>query len=178
MPALLLLLSGGSFAFGYAKPVPINPRYFRDYRQGMFLTGIAGPVTNVLLALASGIAVRLIGAAKITAALFGLQTGGITWASMAPVTLVGIVLWYFCTLNLVLVFFNLIPIPPLDGSRVLPLFLSDQGLRTYHQVEQYGFVILLAILFLVPSVFHVDPIGAYFNVTVFPLTHLFSGVAA
>jgi Zn-dependent protease len=179
MPALLLLMSNGSFSFGYAKPVPINPRYFRDYRQGMFLTGIAGPVTNVVLALLAGIGVRLLGPAKIAPFVLALFTGSpLSLSQMSPTVIVGMVLWYFCFMNLVLVFFNLIPIPPLDGSRVLPLFLTDGGLRIYHQVEQYGFVILLALLFLVPYVFRVDPIGVYFSYTVYPLSQLFSGVTA
>jgi Zn-dependent protease len=75
----------------------------------------------------------------------------------------------------VLVFFNLIPIPPLDGSRVLPLFLSDRAMRTYHQVEQYGFAILLVILFVLPMVLGWDPIGAYLDRTVVPLTQLLAG---
>jgi Zn-dependent protease len=177
MPALLLLISGGSFAFGYAKPVPIDPRYFRDYRQGMFLTGIAGPTTNIVLALVSGIGVRLLGPAKLAPFVMTLLTGGrFTLSGMSGSVMLGLLLWYFCFMNLVLVFFNLIPIPPLDGSRVLPLFLTDGGLRVYHQVEQYGFVILLAILFLVPYVLQFDPIGAYFQYTVYPLTRVFTGI--
>lgn len=177
MPALLLLISGGTFSFGYAKPVPINPRYFRDYRQGMFLTGIAGPSTNVILALLSGLGVRLIGIGTVSPLLLALLSGsGITLSAIKPAAALGLVLWFFCFMNLVLVFFNLIPIPPLDGSRVLPLFLSDRGLQTYHQIEQYGFVILLAILFLVPYVFKVDPIGVYFNYTVYPLARVFTGI--
>ncbi len=177
MPALLLLVSGGSFSFGYAKPVPINPRYFDDYRRGMFLTGIAGPTTNVVLALLSGLGVRLIGTVKISPFVLALMTGAPSALSdMSGPIIVGLVLWYFCFMNLVLVFFNLIPIPPLDGSRVLPLFLSDRGLQTYHQIEQYGFVILLAILFLVPYVFRFDPISVYFQYTVYPLARVFSGI--
>ncbi len=174
MPALLLLLSGGQFAFGYAKPVPINPRYFGDYRRGMFLTGIAGPTTNIILAAIAGLGVRAVGSAQITAAM----TSGASITSFAPATIVGLILWYFCFLNVVLVFFNLIPIPPLDGSRVLPLFLSDRGLQTYHEVERYGFGILLVILFVVPYISQgaIDPIGIYFNYTVYPITQLLSGI--
>ena len=66
-------------------------------------------------------------------------------------------------------FFNLIPIPPLDGSSVFPLFLSDRGLYTYYRMQRYAFPILLVLLWGVPTVFHVDPIGAYFRHTVDPL---------
>ncbi len=152
LPALLILVSG--FGFGYAKPVPINPNYFKDYRRGMFLTGIAGPTTNLILAALSGLAFRLVP-----------DMGYLSYA-----------LILFCQMNLVLVFFNLIPIPPLDGSRVIPLFLSDRAMRTYHQVEQYGFVILLAALWLVPMATGWDPLQGYFDVTVGNLTKLFAGV--
>lgn len=153
LPALLLFASGGRAAFGYAKPVPVNPGYFKDYRKGFFLTGIAGPVTNIALAMLAGMVVRLIG--------FDSPI------SNALVT--------FAYINLVLVFFNLIPIPPLDGSRVLPLFLSDSAMRTYAQVERYGFGILLIFLWGVPAVFGVDPVGWYLDHTVVPLLYLFVG---
>jgi len=155
LPALLLAFSGGRAAFGYAKPVPINPHNFKDYRRGMFLTGIAGPTSNLLLALLAGLVVRT----------FGLTS----WVMLG--------IYYFTLVNLTLLFFNLIPIPPLDGSRVLPLFLSDRAMQTYHQAEQYGFVILLAVLWIVPSVFHVDPIGAYLGATVERLMPLLTGVS-
>jgi Zn-dependent protease len=154
LPALLLLMSGGRAAFGYAKPVPVNPHNFENYRTGFFLTAVAGPVTNLLLALVSGLAFRFVDESGILALL----------------------LLYFAQMNLVLMFFNLIPIPPLDGSRVIPLFLNDNGMRRYAQVEQYGFGILMIVLWVVPSVFNVDPIGAYFEWTVYPLTRLFTGV--
>jgi Zn-dependent protease len=154
LPVLLLVASNGQAAFGYAKPVPINPYRFKNYRTGMFLTGIAGPASNVAMALGSGVIVRI----------FGLTS----WVTLA--------VYYFALVNLVLLFFNLIPIPPLDGSRVLPLFLSDSGLRTYHQIERYGFIILLAILWGVPALFHVDPIGAYLGATVEKILPLLTGV--
>lgn len=159
MPALLLLMTRGQAAFGYAKPVPINPNRFRDYRVGMFLTGIAGPCTNLALAIVSGLLVRFLNPLSGGIALDYTVTG----------------LFYFCLINLSLMMFNLIPIPPLDGSRVLPLFLSNQALRTYHQIERYGFAILLAVLWFVPQIFHVDPIGAYLSFTVEPLLRLLVG---
>jgi len=149
----LLMVSVLGFGFGYAKPVPINPYRFRDYRQGMFLTGIAGPASNLLLAAASGMLFRVL-----------------------PAGIVAELLYVFALMNLALMFFNLIPIPPLDGSRVLPLFLSDSALETYHAVERYGFVILIAVLWLLPSYLNIDPLGWYFRVTVRPLLALFTGV--
>ena len=113
LPAILLAVSGGSAAFGYAKPVPINPYNFKDYRKGMFLTGIAGPTSNLLMAAVAGLA-------RADLRLHQLRDARIVY--------------YFALVNLTLLFFNLIPIPPLDGSRVIPLFLSDSAMQTYHQV--------------------------------------------
>ncbi len=160
LPLLLLAGSGGQVAFGYAKPVPINTWAFKNHRMGMFLTGIAGPSTNLVLAFMSGMAFRV---------TYLLGEGVIA-------SVVAYVLLRFCLLNLVLMFFNLIPLPPLDGSRVLPLFLSDRAMNTYHKVEQYGFVILVAAVWLLPSVIGFDPIGWYFDWTVWPLFQLFAGV--
>jgi Zn-dependent protease len=73
-------------------------------------------------------------------------------------------------------FFNLIPIPPLDGSRVLPIFLSDRALMKYHQVEQYGILIFFGLLLLLPRILGFSPIGAYFDITVYPILRLFTGI--
>lgn len=164
----LLLWIAGAPIFGFAKPVPIDPRYYRDYRKGMFLTGLAGPATNLTLALLAGLATRAL-------ALGTLATG----TQAAPhVTVVGWVwyaLYYFAQLNLVLMFFNLIPMPPLDGSRVLPLFLSDAALAKYHQFERYGILVFFVVVLLLPDYLGIDPLGWYFNVTVVPLLRLFTG---
>lgn len=154
LPAVLLLLTQGQAAFGYAKPVPVNPRFFKNYRVGFFITSIAGPATNLVLAALSGVVVRLVGVDGVVGYLF----------------------YYFALMNLVLVFFNLIPIPPLDGSRIIPLFLTDRGMQTYARIEQYGFGILMVLLWGVPYLFHVDPLGIYLQYTVYPLVRLLTGV--
>lgn len=153
LPAVLLLASGGRAAFGYAKPVPVNPSYFKNYRVGFFITAIAGPATNVALAAISSVAARMVD----------------------PSSIAFLLLVSFAQLNLVLVFFNLIPIPPLDGSRVIPLFLSDSGMRKFAQIEQYGFGILMVLLWGVPTLLHVDPIGVYLDLTVDPILRLLLG---
>ena len=158
----LLMVAAFGFGFGYAKPVPINPNRFKDYRKGMFLTGIAGPVSNLLLAILSGVIFRI---------LVALNMGGAPWGE-----LVILGFYYFCLMNLSLMFFNLIPLPPLDGSRVLPLFLSDRAMVTYAKFEQYGFVILFAVLWLAPRFLGFDPVGQYFAYTVEPLLALLTGV--
>ena len=152
LPLIMVAIFG--FAFGYAKPVPINPNRFKNYRQGLFLTGIAGPASNLIMAAIAGM-------------LFRMSDAGI----------VSYVLLMFAFMNLALMFFNLIPLPPLDGSRVLPLFLSDRGMDIYDQVERYGFVILIAALWLLPEFLGFDPLGWYMGVTTVPLTELLTGLS-
>lgn len=160
LPGMMLLLSGGQFALGYAKPVPINPNLMTKsgYQNGMLLTGAAGPVTNILLAAVSGLVFRFV-------------------SFLHAPDVVLYIFFYFALINLVLAFFNLIPIPPLDGSRVVQRFLKGEALRAYHSLERYGFVIVLALVFILPDLTHFDWITPYFNVTVFPLLRLFTGVA-
>ena len=167
----LMLWLGGLPIFGYAKPVPINPRYYKDYRKGMMLTGLAGPATNLVLALVSGLIARpLLSMDSVVASISG----------DAPVNIGAIVtfaLFYFAQINLVLMFFNLIPIPPLDGSRVLPIFLSDKALMKYHEFERYGIVVFFGALMILPRLFPgVDLLGGYFDLTVDPLLSLFFGL--
>lgn len=167
MPLILLVGSGGSFSFGYAKPVPINPRAFKNERSGMALTGIAGPAVNIALAVIAGLSLQLL------------------TPIISPTSTVGFIslflISYFCQINLVLAFFNLIPIPPLDGSRVVQKFLPDRLRDKYHELERYGFMLLLVILFLVPSISstltgtRIDPISWYLNVTVYPILSLLTG---
>jgi Zn-dependent protease len=165
----LLLWASGAPVFGYAKPVPINPHYYRDYRKGMMLTGLAGPATNLSLAVVSGLLARVL-------ALGTLATGTQAAPSVTVLGWVWYALYFFAQINLVLMFFNLIPIPPLDGSRVLPLFLSDAALAKYHQFERYGILVFFVVVLLLPRYLGIDPIGWYFDYTVAPLLRLFTGV--
>lgn len=154
---LILTLTGGP-VFGYAKPVPINPSNFKNIRTGDLITGIAGPASNFLLALIGAIlawvALPLLTVAEQVAGMVYLVGSGLAYV------------------NLVLMFFNLIPLPPLDGSSIVPIFLSDRQLHSWYRFQQYSFAILLALLWLVPSVTGFDPIGVYFDVTVEPLANL------
>jgi Zn-dependent protease len=150
----LLLWAGGGPIFGYARPVPVNPRYFKDIRKGDLITGVAGPAANLVLAL------------------FG---AALVWASdpfqgESLVALIVFVIGYgLVQVNLVLMFFNLIPIPPLDGSSIVPIFLSDSALRTWYNIQRYSFGVLLVLLWVVPMVTNINPIGAYFQFTVYPV---------
>lgn len=155
LPALLAI--SGAPVFGYAKPVPINPWFYKDRRLGMLLTGLAGPTTNLLMAVVGALVARgllLVGPALGAAAL--------TWVELVLVS--------FVYVNLVLMFFNLIPIPPFDGSRVIPIFLNDSAMRVYAQIEQFGFVIIFALIFLGQGL-----LSAYFNATVFPIARFLLG---
>jgi len=158
LPVLMLLGSGGRMAFGYAKPVPINPYRFRDERQGMLITGIAGPVANLGMAAIAGLLIRIL-------LLFNLTSGPV-------LSLVFFALVFFCQINLWLMFFNLIPIPPLDGSRILQKFLPREMRDAYHNLERFGFIIVLGLLFMAPWLFN-----AYYSITVAPVFWLLTGVA-
>ncbi len=123
LPIFMLLLSGGRFAFGWAKPVPINPYNFRDYKRGILFTGAAGPLSNI-------------GLAFCFALVFRLFPGG----TRSPF---GLLLAYGCLLNLLLAIFNLIPIPPLDGSRILSGLLPPHLDASYRRLEPFGIFIVM-----------------------------------
>ena len=141
LPILLLVLRTG-FVFGYAKPVPINPSFFRNRSRGMLWVAAAGPLTNALLAAATTLLGRLV--LLVVDPSFLLQT------SMAAGLLRTVIalLYFFVVWNLVLALLNLIPIPPLDGSRILAHFLPAEGRRAMASIERYGFFLLIALLAL------------------------------
>jgi Zn-dependent protease len=130
------LSHGGMFLFGWAKPVPVNPRHFHNYRRDDILVSLSGIGSNVLLALFAAGALRSI-----------YIFGGFPYA--APIVFI---LRYLMYINVVLAAFNLVPIPPLDGSRVLYHYLPFEAAQLYRKLEQYGYVIL--ILFLWMGMFH------------------------
>src|SRR5687767_12461865 len=130
MGAILLLVAG----FGWAKPTPINPFNLRGGRSGEAIVAFAGPASNLVLATAAAIPLRYIYASGMVNAI----------PPVVHNTLVILV-----ALNLLLMVFNLIPIPPLDGSKVLFALLDPQTERSVRPVlEQYGFLILIAAVFL------------------------------
>ena len=135
--AVSFLVSQGSFAFGWAKPTPVNPMNLAGGRQGEAIVAAAGPISNLLLATIGGIALR-----------FLIATGTLR---DVPELLV-LVLDSFVRINIILMIFNLIPIPPLDGSKVLFAALDRQTeYRIRPVLEQYGFLIVIALFFFPPG---------------------------
>ena len=132
------MLSGSGFAFGWAKPTPVNPRNLEHGRWGEAIVAAAGPISNLVLAIAAAIPLRYI-------------LANLTLASEIPLLALQILL-LFIQINLVLMVFNLFPIPPLDGSKVLFAFLPPQvAWRWRPMLEQYGFILLIIVFFLPPG---------------------------
>lgn len=125
---LLMIFTG----FGWANPVPIDPRYYKNPKKGMAVTALAGPVANILLA---ALAMLVYGVLYIVYAKLGILA-----TVMGTVTQLIIM---FVQLNLCLAVFNFIPIPPLDGSRILGVFLSDNTYFKLQQYERYSFVLII-----------------------------------
>lgn len=125
--------------FGWAKPVPVNPYYFRNPRKDMLWVALAGPITNLLLAVASALLLRaMIGTATL------IPESAMLAAILVPLfNMLVASVW----INLVLCIFNFLPIPPLDGSRILTGLLPENLARTYASFERYGFIVILILAF-------------------------------
>jgi len=135
LPAMLLL-SRAPFLFGYAKPVPVNPYNLRNPKKDMIWIGFSGPAANLATALCCGLLFRL---------LIHIKLPGFLTIFMGLLA-IGVII------NVVLAIFNLIPIPPLDGSKILMGFLPPEKEYQFRSLEQYGFLILLGLLFIGPMV--------------------------
>ena len=121
------------FKFGWAKPVPINPMYFRDRKKGSALTALAGPVSNILLAFVSTI-------------FFSIYIAFVYVKFQNPLTdFVYILFQQLALVNISFAIFNLIPFPPLDGSKILGMFLSYQNYNKLLMYERFGFPILIIL---------------------------------
>ncbi|OGF18391.1 hypothetical protein A3I35_03475 [Candidatus Falkowbacteria bacterium RIFCSPLOWO2_02_FULL_45_15] len=119
---LLLVLSGSPLVFGYAKPVPFNPYNLRDQKWGSAKVAAAGPLGNFILALSFGLVLRTVPALDLQLATF---------------------ISYIVIINLILMVFNLIPIPPLDGSKVIAAFLPFNWQLKYFRLEPYGMMLVI-----------------------------------
>ncbi len=153
---LLMAMMGGP-VFGYAKPVPYNPANLKDPRKGDVMVGLAGPAANLLMAL--------IGAALLWLLLPLART-------ILAIGDTGIFYWFylyflpqFVVINLYLMFFNLLPIPPLDGSSILAVLLPAKHLGAYYSVQRYAMPIFLIVAFVLPSATGINPFAWYLNIT-------------
>ncbi len=126
LPLLLFLSSGGQFLFGAAKPVPINYWGLKNPRRDMGLIGLRGPAANLIFAFLLSIA----------------------WKLLPSYPILKFILEYLITINVILGIFNLIPIPPLDGSRILSAVLPSGLAMRYNMLEPYGFIVLVLLITL------------------------------
>ena len=136
MPVMLLISSGGRWAIGSAKPVPVNPMWLRNPKKDMVWVGLAGPTTNVIWALIIIILMK----AGTNTGLF--LPGGRLHLDYAPYLL----LFRCLQINIMLLVFNMLPIPPLDGSRILEGLLPDKYAEEYAKVGRFGFIIIIVLM--------------------------------
>ena len=136
---MIVWMSFGGIGLGWGKPVQVNPGAFKHPRRDMILIAAAGPFSNLILAAITGLIIRLGGLEMLVGA--------------DGMTLIGHFLIVFLSVNLGLMLFNLIPIPPLDGSKILSNLLPfEQSVRYDRFMGQYGFMLLIGLVFLAPRV--------------------------
>lgn len=128
---LILILSGSPVVFGAAKPVPVDTFNLRDGRKDIALVSLAGPATNIIIAIICALLIKLLE----TYSIFGSYQAYVFWFLLISVRL-----------NLLLAIFNLIPIPPLDGSKVFALILPEKEANTYLSIGSVGMFILFFLL--------------------------------
>jgi Zn-dependent protease len=133
---VLTALSPSPLVFGWARPVPVQPRYFRFPRQGMILVSLAGPLANILVALLCAGLLRLLG---------NLLSSGLASPSL-PLTAAGVALALGILINCALAWFNLIPLPPLDGGHILSGLLPRRLARGYDRIGRYGLILVILLL--------------------------------
>ena len=158
LPLIMLALGGPVFAF--AKPVPVYLDNLKHPKRDEVIVAFAGPGSNLLLAGLGALLLK---------GMVGLASAGTIPYAMGTQAAEFFVT--FILVNLSLAFFNLIPVPPLDGSSILVPFLRGRARAQYYRIQQYAMPILIVALYLLPTVFHLNIIAYYFQVTVYPLAN-------
>lgn len=138
LPLMLIIM--GAPPFGWAKPVPVNPLNLKDPRRDNLIISIAGPLSNISVAVIAFIILKIL--MNLDPNLFYARGGGISGLLSPLITIV----YFTIVINVILAFFNLIPIPPLDGSGVVMGLISEEAAQKYEQIRPYGFFILILLI--------------------------------
>ncbi|MEK6578887.1 MAG: site-2 protease family protein [Bdellovibrionota bacterium] len=157
---ILGMISGMGVLFGWARPVPINPNRFRKYRPGLFWVSLAGPGMNFILANVSALV--------YVALLTWMPRQFYLFEPLAGMAVVSVQLNYWLGI------FNLLPLPPLDGSKIVESFLPYHAAQKFEVLNQYSFFILMALLMSGALSILAYPIGFFTNMTLFFAERLFS----
>lgn len=156
---LIMILAGGP-VFAFAKPVPVYLGNLKHPKRDELIVSFAGPVANILLAILGAVLARFI---IVGGGIDAVVYNNSVWNYLSNFA------FSFIAVNLSLAFFNLIPLPPLDGSSILVPFLKGKALARYYEIQRYSMPILMVVLYILPSLLHIDLLEIYFNFTVYPL---------
>jgi Zn-dependent protease len=154
MPLMLIIFTNGQFVFGYAKPVPINPMNFKNPKRDMAISAAAGPITNLLLAILSMLILRL-----LIIPLAVLFPESLNMTVIEPLIMI---FKSSVIINVILAVFNMIPIPPLDGGRVLTGFLPYKHAVSFSRIEPFGFIIVIFLIATGMANYFVLPLVNFF----------------
>jgi len=153
MPILLYIFTNGQFVIGYAKPVPINTSNFRNPKRDMAISAASGPVTNILLAALSFIILKY-----VLLPASGIASSGFFGTIIEPLALI---FTASVTINVIFATFNMLPIPPLDGGRVLMGFLPYRQAVALSKIEPYGFFIVIIFVATGISSYIILPVARF-----------------
>jgi Zn-dependent protease len=148
LPAMLVIM--GAPPFGWAKPVPVNPLNLKDPKKDNLLISAAGPIANFTAAIIAIILLKILKMAvpSVNYFLYTYLSGGGTPHGIQPLDGLALILFYAVFLNVFLAVFNLIPIPPLDGSGILIGLISEEAAQKVETLRPFGFIIVLGLLYL------------------------------
>ena len=156
---IMMMASGVHLLFGWAKPVPIDPSRFRRYRPGLFWVSLAGPLANCAIALVSSI--------FFSSILLWMPRTFYLYEPLITMCVASV------TINYALAIFNLLPLPPLDGSKIIQSGLSLRATLKYEQLARYSFFILVALMMTGSLSFLSRPILFLSDITLTGVAHLF-----